>query len=96
MEFLLQKVLDNVHIVPTISFFSKINKHMPHGYIQIRSFHNKKSEHDIFSAYLKEHATETINCEKKVLALKDHGGNRKNLEEVEILSHMERRIRRRI
>ena len=37
---------------------------MPHGYIQIRSFHNKKSEHDLFSAYLKEQATETINCEK--------------------------------
>ena len=64
MEFLLPKILDNVHIVPTISFFSKINKHMPHGYIQIRSFHNKKSEHDLFSAYLKEQATETINCEK--------------------------------
>ena len=37
---------------------------MPHGYIQIRSFHNKKSEHDLFSAHLKEQATETINCEK--------------------------------
>lgn len=69
-------ICENVHIVPTKSFTSKINKHTACGYSLLKHhlFGSKMSKHDFYShkdivniicANLKEHAAEIINCEEK-------------------------------
>lgn len=70
------RIYENVHIVPTKSFTSKINKHTACGYSLLKHhlFGSKMSKHDFYShkdsvnkicANLKEHAAEIINCEEK-------------------------------
>ena len=98
---LLQKILDNVHTVPTKYFTSKINKHVAYSYYSHTFNFTAKNASMISTevktlkfAYLKEHATEIINCEKGHVVVDRERG--KIVEETKILSHMERRIRRRI